>query len=440
MAESGETGESSVWSNVTKAKLAGWKESGDRRSGGQGEVWPVVRNDEEAFLKLLKSQGDHERRVRMYREAVALSTYSHPGIPHLVESNAANYEDLSYKLYIVTQLIHGPTLREHIEGAGPMAFPTAVKLVDRLLDVVEYYHSRDGVHRDIKPDNIILREASPSDAVLVDFGLAWQPQDEAEHATEDAQELGNRFLRLNELAPGSPNKRDPRSDVTFVVGTLFYAMTGLAPSVLEEPETGRRPHQREGAYERIHAMAQHWTLPILALFDKGFAPLLNNRFQSARELRQELNRIMETKPSTSSDEILSEIRRRIEAQGAEQNRLYMDKINETLEVIRAVQRQVGAELGGHLSTVETGFYKSEPRHSWLNIGFDTPGTSSPRFRPTFDFQIIADELIVSAFTEDRAGEARILWRTDVTNPDLGDLFRRNVRDVFVSGLSCVFGT
>ncbi|WP_395757688.1 serine/threonine protein kinase [Achromobacter sp. EB05] len=428
-----------MWNDQRTWKLAGWQATGEKREGGQGEAWPVARMGDVAFLKVLKSQNDPERRARMYREAVALSTYKHPGIPLLIESNSIHYDETSYKLYLITELVQGPTLREFIEGNGPMSFQDAVSMADRLLDIVEYYHSRDGVHRDIKPDNILLRGGAPADAVLVDFGLAWQPQDDGAHATDNAQELGNRFLRLNELAPDSPNKRDQRSDVTFVVGILFYVLTGKSPSVLEESETGRRPHQRPGASESIRAVANDWTLSTLALFDRGFSPLLNSRFQSARELRQELKRIMENKPTLATKEVLSEIRKRLEAQGAEQNRTYIAKIHAAVDVIRIVRNQVDAEVGGHLSGIESGFYKSEPRHSWLNMGFDTPGTSYPRFRPAFDFQIVADELIISVFSENRTGEPQIIWRTDMINSDFGDVFRQKIKDVFVGGLNDIFG-
>lgn len=148
---------------------------------------------------------------------------------------------------------------------------------------------------------------------------------------------------------------------------------------------------------------------------------------------------MENKPTPAAGEVLSEIRKRLEAQGAEQNRTYIMKIHEAVNAIRLVRNQVEAEIGNHLSGIETGFYKSEPRHSWLNMGFDTPGTSYPRFRPTFDFQIVSDELIISVFSEDRTGEPQIIWRTETTNSDFGDVFRQKIKDVFVGGLNDIFG-
>ena len=143
-------------------------------------------------------------------------------------------------------------------------------------------------------------------------------------------------------------------------------------------------------------------------------------------------------PTLADGEILLEIKKRLEAQGAEINSVYMSKIKETVSKIILVRNNIIEEIGGHLSGVETGYYKSEPRHSWLNIGFDTPGTSYPRFRPTFDFQIIADELIITVYSENRQGVAQTIWRTDVSNSDFGDIFRGKIREIFVTGLSEIF--
>ncbi|AJY24960.1 kinase domain protein [Burkholderia ambifaria AMMD] len=78
-----------VWSGQLTWKLAGWQATGEKKGGGQGEAWPVARTGDVAFLKVLKSQNDPERRARMYREAVALSTYKHPGIPFLIWTRLA---------------------------------------------------------------------------------------------------------------------------------------------------------------------------------------------------------------------------------------------------------------------------------------------------------------------------------------------------------------
>jgi len=428
-----------IWSNHRTWKAAGWELIGENKGGGQGEAYTTSRDGEVGFLKILKSQKDIERRRRLYREATALLTYEHSGIPKLIESNASHFDDLGTKLYLVTELVTGSTLRESIEKNGIMSLQHAITLVKRLLEIVEYYQARDGIHRDIKPDNILLRNGEPGTPVLVDFGLAWQPDDQDAHATEVQQELGNRFLRLNELAPGSPQKRDPRSDITFVVGIFFYVLTGHHPNILEEPETGRRPHQRLGMPELIRQIAGERSILIMGLFDRGFSPMLNSRFQSANEFIEELERIMETKSEVPDAQILEHIKKRLEAQGAERNRAYTAKIHEAVNVIRSVRNEIGVQIGNHLIGIETGFYKSDPTHHWLNIGFDTPGTSYPRFRPKFDFTIIGDELVVSLFSEDRQGTAQTLWRTQIAKSDLGPLFREKVQGAFVAGLGSAFG-
>lgn len=69
-----------------------------------------------------------------------------------------------------------------------------------MADAVEHSHAAGGIHRDIKPDNVMLRDSKP-DPVLIDFGLTFNRFDVEDSLTGDHQELGNRFLRLSVMPP-----------------------------------------------------------------------------------------------------------------------------------------------------------------------------------------------------------------------------------------------
>ena len=88
---------------------------------------------------------------------------------------------------------------------------------------MEFYHASGVGHRDIKPDNIILRSGICASPVLIDFGLTFNVHDEEEDLTPDWQQVGNKFLSLPEHAMFSQNKRDLRSDLTSCVGLLYFS-------------------------------------------------------------------------------------------------------------------------------------------------------------------------------------------------------------------------
>ncbi len=222
-----------------------WEKVADFQGGGQGSV-KQVRNKKSgdiAFLKVLSRQNVPERRARFFREATAYSTFQHPSIPALIQSNAHSHTNLDYKLFIITEFIQGPTLKTLVDKSGPFQFEEASSVLFQLIEVVYYYHDRNWVHRDIKPDNIILKNSDANKPVLVDFGLGYKDGITEDFQTEHGQEIGNRFIRLPELAAGSPLKQDVRSDIAFLGGVFFYLLSGIAPFSLIDAE-GRMPHQR----------------------------------------------------------------------------------------------------------------------------------------------------------------------------------------------------
>lgn len=187
-----------------------------------------------AFLKILSRQADIERRARFFREASAYATANHDGIPKLVESNAHHHEDLSYKVYLLTEFISGPTVTQYLEDNGALNFVAASTVLNALADTVQYCHENEWVHRDIKPDNIILRNSKLEEPVLLDFGIAYKSGVVDEFATDYAQELGNRFLRLPEMSAGSTAKQDRRTDISFLGGIFYYLMAAQTPSILTD--------------------------------------------------------------------------------------------------------------------------------------------------------------------------------------------------------------
>ena len=122
------------------------------------------------------------------------------------------------------------------------------------------------MHRDVKPDNIILADDDPGRPVLLDFGLSFRKGSDIDFETEHGQEVGNRFLRLAELSAGSFLKHDERSDLSFAAGILFYLLTGEPPYILQDAN-GRLPHQRDEAFAMLQDLAGARLARLTSLFD-----------------------------------------------------------------------------------------------------------------------------------------------------------------------------
>jgi len=159
---------------------------------------------------------------RFRREIQLAASLQHPHIVPLLSAGASN--DL---LYYTMPLVEGESLRARLARVGELPIQEAVRIVREVVDALGYAHSRGVVHRDIKPDNILI---SGNHALVTDFGVAKAVSD----ATGDASltsmgvALGTPAYMSPEQAAADPNV-DHRADL-YSVGVLAYEMLcGRAP-------------------------------------------------------------------------------------------------------------------------------------------------------------------------------------------------------------------
>ena len=221
---------------------------------------------------------------RFYREARAAAGLSHPSIVIIHDISKARD-----KYFISMELLQGEPLSRVMEEE-PLSTARALRLADSILAGLEYAHSRDVIHRDIKPDNVFVLQG---DGIkIVDFGLARVAASTT--ITRTGAVMGSPGYIAPEVIDGK--QADKRTDV-FSFGVLFYEML-----------TGSRPFGPETAFESfarviyrimsedpqpVSVVNPEVPVEIDALVARMLAKNPEERFQDAQQMRQALAGVVE---------------------------------------------------------------------------------------------------------------------------------------------------
>ncbi|MBO9553018.1 serine/threonine-protein kinase [Cellulomonas sp.] len=202
------------------AEIGGYTIVAPLGSGGMGAVYRAVDGGgTPVALKLLHPHvgTDAAVRDRLRREVHALQKLRHPAVAAILDAEADSTE-----AFIVTELIAGDTLEEHVRERGTLDAAGLLELAEGLRAALAAVHAAGVVHRDLKPSNVLVTDDGP---VLIDFGIA-QAADDTK-VTSTGLVIGTPGYIAPELLEGQDPS--PETDFWGWAAVLVFAATGRAP-------------------------------------------------------------------------------------------------------------------------------------------------------------------------------------------------------------------
>lgn len=191
--------------------------------GGAARVFRATSTDGKLVaLKILRPElAVTVTADRFLREIKLVQRLDHPGIGRLIDTGQADW-----LVYYAMPFIEGPSLQQVLATRGKISAEDTVHLGHNLLDALSHAHERGVVHRDLKPDNILI---SRSGAVLVDFGIARALEVAGtDRLTKSGMAVGtSRYMSPEQIMGDAVI--DPRSDFYSLACLLFECLAGRTP-------------------------------------------------------------------------------------------------------------------------------------------------------------------------------------------------------------------
>jgi serine/threonine-protein kinase len=216
---------------------------------------------------------------RFLREIQIVQRLEHPRIGKLVDFGQSDW-----LVYYAMPFVEGLTLKQAVEKYRRLNVTDTLRIGREVLDALGHAHSRGIVHRDVKPDNILIGREG---VVLVDFGIARAIQmSGTDQLTQSGMAVGtSRYMSPEQIT--ATGELDPRADLYSLACVLFECLTGRPPyqhpnelAVLELHRTAPVPD--------VGALVPGAPAGLVAAITKGLAKAIDARWATAEEMRDML--------------------------------------------------------------------------------------------------------------------------------------------------------
>ncbi|HEY0904036.1 MAG TPA: Stk1 family PASTA domain-containing Ser/Thr kinase [Marmoricola sp.] len=265
--------------------------------GGMAEVrkGTDVRLGRTVAVKRLRTDlaSDATFQARFRREAQSAASLNHTAIVSVYDTGEEMTTDGTAvsQPYIVMEYVAGRTLRDILREGRKILPERALEITSGVLSALDYSHRAGIIHRDIKPGNVMLTPAG--DVKVMDFGIARAVSDSQSTMTQTAAVVGTAQYLSPEQARGETV--DSRSDVYSTGCLLFELLTGRPPFVGDSPVSVAYQHVREQA-PRPSSLDADLTPEIDAIVMKALAKRVEDRYQSAAAMKEDVDRFLAGRP------------------------------------------------------------------------------------------------------------------------------------------------
>ncbi len=286
---------------------------GKIRSGGMGAIYKVENRFTKQLcaIKVMRPEGAHDEqlRKRFIVEAKAASLLKHPNICQTFDFGVSE----NHTLYLVMEFLEGISLEQKVNRDGPLPAAEAISIFQQVSAALSHAHDCNVIHRDLKPDNIMLsRNGSDGGTIvhIVDFGIAKVIT--APGATPSGDGLTRNGALLGTPIYMSPEQAltevvDCRSDIYSLGCVMYFALTGkppfAAPTVMDilYQHVHKPPPEIDASFKVAPAMK---SIIMKALEKK---PL--DRYQTMQQLATDLKKL--TKGVAIEHRLLARDRKKI---------------------------------------------------------------------------------------------------------------------------------
>jgi eukaryotic-like serine/threonine-protein kinase len=266
--------------------------------GGMGAVYEAEQEQprRRVALKIIKpGLAVGERLWRFEHEAQALGRLQHPGIAQIYEASTAD-TGFGPQPYFAMELIRGPSLQDYAK-ANSLNTRQRLALMVKICEAVNHAHLRGLIHRDLKPDNILVDETGQPK--VLDFGVARVTAGD-EHATRQT-DLGRIVGTLAYMSPeqvlADPLEVDTRSDVYSLGVILYQLLSGRLPyNVNQRPLHVAVQTIREDDPTSLRSINRHYRGDVETIVGKALEKDKTRRYASAADLGTDIRRYLEDEP------------------------------------------------------------------------------------------------------------------------------------------------